>query len=79
MTQLRSFPMPIPPIDEQRVILEKLDALMALAGSWREKLERKQSLASLFSGAAMAAFTGIAIEQEEPMRVPQIENAVALT
>ena len=79
MTQLRSFPMPSPPIAEQRVILEKLDALMALAGSWREKLERKQSLASLFSGAAMAAFTGIAIEQEEPMRVPQIENAVALT
>ena len=79
MTQLRSFPMPIPPLDEQRVILEKLDALMALAGSWREKLERKQSLASLFAGAAMAAFTGIAIEQEEPMPAPQIENAVALT
>lgn len=74
MTQLRSFPMPIPPLDEQRVILEKLDALMALAGSWREKLERRQSLASLFADATVAAFTGIAIEQEEePMKAPQTE------
>ena len=66
--------MPIPPLEEQRVILEKLDALMALAGSWREKLERKQSLASLFAGATVAAFTGITVQQEEePMKAPQTE------
>jgi type I restriction enzyme S subunit len=74
MTQLRSFPMPIPPLDEQREILAKLDALTDQAGVWREQLKRKQHLASLLTGATVAAFTGIATEQEEePMKPPQTE------
>lgn len=74
MTQLRSFPMPIPPFDEQLAVLAKLDALTEQAVNWREKLERKQRLASLLSGATVAAFTGIAIEQEEElMKAPQTE------
>lgn len=74
MTQLRSFPMPIPPLDEQRAVLAKLDVLTEQAVVWREQLERKQRLASLLSGATVAAFTGIAIEeQEEPMKAPQTE------
>ncbi|MBK1890081.1 restriction endonuclease subunit S [Undibacterium sp. 14-3-2] len=74
MTQLRSFPMPIPPLDEQRAVLAKLDALTEQAGVWRDQLKRKQRLASLLADATVAAFTGIAIEQEEePMKAPQIE------
>jgi type I restriction enzyme S subunit len=74
MTQLRSFPMPIPPLDEQRDILAKLDALTVQAREWREQLERKQRLASLLSVSIIAAFTGIAFEQaEEPMKAPQTE------
>lgn len=74
MTQLRSFPMPIPPLDEQRAILAKVDALTEQAGRWRDQLERKQHLASLLAGATVAAFTGIAVEQkEEPMKAPQTE------
>ncbi len=74
MTQLRSFPMPIPPLDEQREILGKLDALTAQAGVWREQLKRKQHLASLFAGATLAALTGIAAEQQEkPVKIPQTE------
>ena len=41
MTQLRSFPMPIPPLDEQRTVLAKLDALTKQADIWRKKLENK--------------------------------------
>jgi len=74
MTQLRSFPMPIPPLDEQRAILAKLDVLTEQAVAWQEQLERKQRLASLLASATVAAFTGIAIEQqEEPMKAPQTE------
>lgn len=74
MTQLRSFPMPIPPLDEQRAVLAKLDALTEQAGNWREKLERKHRLASLLADATVASITGIAIEQEkEPMKAPQTE------
>ncbi|MCI2402627.1 restriction endonuclease subunit S [Serratia sp. PGPR-27] len=74
MTQLRSFPMPIPPLDEQRAILAKLDALTKQAGIWRKKLESKNHLALLLASATVAAFTGLTIEQqEEPMKVPQTE------
>jgi type I restriction enzyme S subunit len=79
MTQLRSFPMPIPPFDEQRAVLAKLDALTEQAGNWREKLERKQRLASLLAAVTVAALTGIAIEQEEePMKAPQTELIASL-
>lgn len=79
MTQLRSFPMPIPPLDEQHAVLDKLDALTELAGVWRDQLERKQRLASLLADATVAAFTGIAIEQEEePMKAPQTELVAPL-
>jgi type I restriction enzyme S subunit len=75
MTQLRSFPMPIPPLYEQRAILIKLDALMMRSGAWRKQLEKKQQLASLLAGATVAAFTGISTENEkdEPVKVPQTE------
>ncbi|MBX9899361.1 MAG: restriction endonuclease subunit S [Burkholderiaceae bacterium] len=74
MTQLRSFAMPIPPLDEQRKILVKLNSLSNQASVWREQLERKQRLASLLAGATVAAFTGIATEQkEESMKAPQTE------
>jgi type I restriction enzyme, S subunit len=66
--------MPIPPLDEQREVLTKLDALTDQAGMWREQLKRKQHLASLLAGATVAAFTGIATEQkEEPMKAPRTE------
>lgn len=74
MTQLRSFPMPIPPLDEQRAVLAKLDALTKQAGIWRKKLESKNHLALLLASATVAAFTGLTIEQqEEPMKAPQTE------
>jgi len=74
MTQLRSFAMPIPPLDEQRKILIKLNSLSNQASVWREQLERKQKLASLLAGATVATFTGIATEQkEESMKAPQTE------
>lgn len=75
MTQLRSFPMPIPPLDEQRSILIKLDALSSLASVWRKQLEKKQHLASQFAETTVAVFTGITTKQEkdEPVKVPQTE------
>lgn len=79
MTQLRSFPMPIPPLDEQRTILTTLGALTKQAGFWCKQIERKQRLASSLAGATVAALTGITIEQEEkPMKAPQTELVVSL-
>ncbi|HVL07779.1 MAG TPA: restriction endonuclease subunit S, partial [Burkholderiaceae bacterium] len=75
MTQLRGFPLPIPPLDEQQRILSVLSNLTALCIEWRQQLERARVLAALLANAAVAALTGIAIEQEVEAHVkaPQTE------
>ncbi|WP_353237623.1 restriction endonuclease subunit S [Limnohabitans sp.] len=74
MTQLRSFPIPIPPIDEQRRILSMLARLGNRCGEWRSQLKKKHSLARVLADAVVSGFTGIAIEkEEEPMKAPQTE------
>lgn len=74
MTQLRGFPLPIPPLDEQRNLLKKLNSLTASALAWRQQLQRKQELAAALAVATVSAFTGITtIQPEEPMKAPQTE------
>lgn len=74
MTQLRSFPLPIPSFDEQQRILTALSELTAQCDEWRQLLERKQALSALLANAAVSALTGITIEQEEaPVKAPQTE------
>ncbi len=80
MTQLRSFPMPVPPLDEQHAILEKLEVMTVRCIEWRRKLQEKQRLASLLSRASVASITGIAIEseKEDPVKAPQTEIVAPL-
>ncbi|WP_226858347.1 restriction endonuclease subunit S [Diaphorobacter aerolatus] len=75
MTQLRSFPLPIPPVDEQRRILDALATLTDLCEEWRRQLKHKGDLASLFAAASVASLTGISIEldEETAVKAPQTE------
>lgn len=75
MTQLRSFPLPIPPLEEQRRILDSLAALNDLCEEWRRQLKHRCDLAALFAAASVSALTGITIEQDEDtvVKAPQIE------
>lgn len=65
MTQLRSFALPIPPLDEQQRILSALSKLTAHCKEWRRQLERKQALSALLATAVVSSFTGINVEQED--------------
>lgn len=65
MTQLRSFALPIPPLDEQQRILSVLSKLTAHCNEWRRQLERKQALSALLATAVVSSFTGINVEQED--------------
>lgn len=80
MTQLRSFPLPIPPFDEQQCIFAALSELTTQCNEWRQLLERKQALSALLASAVVSAFTGITIEQEEedPVTAPQTELVAPL-
>lgn len=64
MTQLRSFALPIPPLDEQQRILSALSSLITHCNEWRRQLERKQALSALLASAVVSSLTGIAKEQE---------------
>ena len=65
MTQLRSFPLPIPPLNEQQRILSALAELTEHCTAWRHQLERKQALSAQLAQTTVAALTGITIEQEQ--------------
>jgi type I restriction enzyme, S subunit len=75
MTQLRSFPLPIPPVEEQQRILDGLATLTDLCEEWRRQLKHKHDLVSMFAAASVSAFTGINIEQDEDtaVKAPQTE------
>lgn len=74
MTQLRSFPFPIPPLEEQENILTAFSAIANECSAWRKQLERKQQLSAVLATASVSTLTGIAIQQEEePMKAPQTE------
>jgi type I restriction enzyme S subunit len=75
MAQLRSFPLPIPPLEEQRRILDALAALTDLCEEWRRQLKHERALASKFAAASVSALTGINIDQDEDttMKAPQTE------
>lgn len=67
MTQLRSFPLPIPPLVEQKAILEKLSAMAAICNKWREQRKKAQKLSALFAEASVSAITGVHIDEEEEL------------
>lgn len=74
MTQLRSFPLPIPPTSEQRAILSRLSELTQLCVEWRKLLVRRQEMSSLLAQATVASLTGIdLVTEEEAVKVPQTE------
>lgn len=75
MTQLRGFPLPVPPLDEQRRILKKLAELTAQCNTWRDQLNKKAKLSALLASVVVANLTGIDFEQPEEaaVKAPQTE------
>ncbi len=79
LSQVGSIPIPVPTQSACIAILESLRTFRALCETLERQLMAKQGVAEALVLAVVSGFTGIAIEQEEPMPAPQIENAVALT
>lgn len=72
--KLRSITIPLPPIEEQRRTLEKIEALMKVIDSYGQRLRKENRLAEQTAAVSVSSLTGIAIEQEEePMKAPQTE------
>lgn len=74
MTQLRSFPFPVPPLEQQEKILDVVHSLDELIESWRSKYKQLNDVSRLLAAAAVNNLTGITTPQEEePLKTPQTE------
>ncbi|KAI5912632.1 restriction endonuclease subunit S [Thauera sp. 2A1] len=72
--KLRSITIPLPPLEEQQRVLKKVEALMRIIDVLEAQLNKSQVVSGKVAAAAVAALTGITIEQEEaPVKVPQTE------
>lgn len=72
---LAEYAIPLPPINEQRRILRASRALSSVVTSLRDQLSKSSKVAELLATTAVAALTGITIEQNEitAVKAPQTE------
>ena len=73
MTQLRSFPLPIPPIAEQIAILQKVNHLLSICQRLGQQRLELHDVARMLASAAISSITSIQIEDKEKMKVPKTE------
>lgn len=73
--KLRSLTIPLPPIEEQRRILEKLETVNRVIDIFETRLRKAAQLSEKVAAAAISSFTGITVQQEEEVSVkaPQTE------
>jgi len=71
MTQLRSFPLPIPPISEQIAILQKVNHLLSICQKLKQQRFELYDVAQMLATAAISSITGIQIEDKEKVKVPK--------
>jgi type I restriction enzyme S subunit len=57
MRQVRSCPIPLPPLAEQRRIVAKVDQLMALVDQWESQLAAARITSDLLLSALVAELT----------------------
>jgi len=73
MSQLRSFPFPVPPLSEQVEILAKVKALTATCTTLKERWTAANRVARDLAAASVMSITGIRIEDKEDMKAPKTE------
>ena len=61
---LAEFDLPIPPLNEQKRIADKLDAVVARVDACRERLDRVPVILKLFRQAVLAAATSGKLTEE---------------
>lgn len=73
--KLRSITIPLPPIEEQKRILKKIDGLSQIVDVLEAQLISAIEVRGMAAAAAVAALTGIAVEQDEDtaVKAPQTE------
>lgn len=80
VSTVRSYPIPVPPLEEQRRIVAKVDELMALVDQLETQQQERDKLAEAFAKACVASFTGTTqLEKPEKMKAPKTELVSVVT
>jgi type I restriction enzyme, S subunit len=75
---IRSFEIPLAPLNEQKRIADKLDALLARVDACRERLDRVPLILKRFRQAVLAAATSGQLTEDWREKNPNMETAVDL-
>ena len=74
LNTIKGFAVPLPPIAEQKRVLEKAKELILVCNSLESKIEKRNVLSARLAAATVASIAGIGIEkEEESMKAPQTE------
>jgi type I restriction enzyme S subunit len=76
--KLRSVPIPLPPIGEQHLILERVAQLLTLVRRLAEQKRKRSEVLESFAKAAIAEITSTEFKENEIMKPPKIEVVTAL-
>jgi len=69
---------PVPPREEQKLIVAKVTSLMALCDTLEAQLTKARSIAEKLAQSAVAAITGTQLEDKKKMKAPKTELVTKL-
>jgi type I restriction enzyme, S subunit len=70
---IAGWPIPLPPLAEQKRIVAKVDELMALCDTLETKLRKASQVQEQLAISSIAALTGIHTQEKETMKAPKTE------
>lgn len=77
--KMGQLPIAVPPLNEQHRIVARVSELIRFSEEIERQLRESEKVTERFAASAIAALTGIAIEQEvDPMKAPQNELITSL-
>lgn len=78
VSTVKTYQIPLPPLVEQRMIIAKVDQLMALVDQLEQQQNKKAEIAEALAQAAVAAITGTQIKEQDKMKAPKTELVTKL-
>jgi hypothetical protein len=72
-SSVKALQVPCPPLEEQKRIVAKVDALMNLCDQLEKLITGSQDIAKELAKAAIASITGTKIKEDEKMKTPKTE------
>lgn len=79
LRQVRSCPVPFPPLLEQGRLVRRMDELLSLCDNLEAKLRKANEVQEQMATSVVAALTGILIQGKKIMKVPKMELIARLT